>query len=102
MGIGWGIPDTEPRERPESWASDELAPAGLLEEIANTLYFHSGIYNPKYPFFGYVIQGIPTLPYYVATSGLDTTKTRTLAAARPIAYLARATTVLLAAGTCVV
>ncbi|MEP7363667.1 MAG: glycosyltransferase family 39 protein [Acidobacteriota bacterium] len=102
MGIGWGIPETEPRERPDSWATDELAPAGLLEEIANTLYFHSGVYNPKYPFFAYVIQGIPTLPYYVASAGLDATKARTLAVARPTAYLARATTVLLAAATCLV
>jgi 4-amino-4-deoxy-L-arabinose transferase-like glycosyltransferase len=102
VAIGWGIPETEPRERPDSWATDELAPAGLLEEIANTIYFRSGVYNPKYPFFGYVIQGIPTVPYYVATSGFDTTKARTLAVARPIAYLARSTTVLLAASLCIV
>ena len=102
VGIGWGIPETEPRERPDSWATDELAPAGLLEEIANTIYFRSGVYNPKYPFFGYIIQGIPTLPYYLATAGLDTGKARTLAVARPIAFLARATTVLLAAGLCLV
>ena len=31
--LGWGLPETEPRERPDSWATDELAPAGLLEEI---------------------------------------------------------------------
>lgn len=102
VGIGWGIPETEPRERPDSWATDEIAPAGLLEEIANTIYFRSGVYNPKYPFFGYVIQGIPTLPYYVAAAGLDTSKARTLSVARPIALLARATTVLLAAGLCLV
>lgn len=102
IGMGWGIPETEPRERPDSWATDELAPAGLLEEIANTIYFRSGVYNPKYPFFGYVIQGLPTLPYYLAVAGTDTRKARTLAVARPIAYLARATTVLLAAGLCLV
>jgi 4-amino-4-deoxy-L-arabinose transferase-like glycosyltransferase len=95
--LGWGLPETEPRERPDSWATDELAPAGLLEEIANTLYFRSGVYNPKYPFFGYVIQGAPTLPYYVAAAGLDTKQARTLAVARPIGYLARATTLLMAA-----
>jgi len=100
--IGWGLPETEPRERPDSWATDELAPAGLLEEIANTIYFRSGVYNPKYPFFGYVIQGAPTLPYYLAVAGLDTTKARTLAVARPMGYLARATTVVLAAGLSVV
>ena len=100
--LGWGLVETEPRERPDSWATDELAPAGLLEEIANTIYFRSGVYNPKYPFFGYVIQGVPTLPYYVAVAGIDTKQARTLAVARPLGYLARATTLLMAAGLTVV
>jgi len=53
--ITWGIPDRTPRERPDSWGTDEIAPGGLLEEIANTLYFKSGVYNPKYPLMGYII-----------------------------------------------
>jgi len=100
--ITWGIPDRTPRERPDAWGTDEIAPGGLLEEIANTLYFKSGVYNPKYPLMGYIIQCSLAAPYYVAVAGADTKKTRELPYFWWIGLLARLTTVALAAALVVV
>lgn len=94
--LTWGLPDRAARERPDAWATDEIAPGGLLEEVGNTLYFRSGVYNPKYPLFGYFVQSSLAAPYYVAAAGLDTTKTRSLPYFWWIGLLARLTTVALA------
>jgi hypothetical protein len=100
--IGWGLPDTAPRTRPTSWATDELVPGDLLPEIMNTFVTRSGHYNPKYPLFEYLVAGIPVVPYYVAVGGLRDIRLRDLHVARVIGYLGRATIILMAAGTVVI
>ena len=100
--IRWGLPDTVPRTLPFTWAPDELASSGLLQEIMNSLVSRSGTYNPQYPLFGYLVAGIPAVPYYLMVGGLRSTRLHDLPVARMICYLARATTILMAAGTVVV
>ena len=75
---------------------------GLLQEIMNTFVSRSGTYNPQFPLFGYITAGIPVVPYYAAVGGLRSTRLHDLPVALMIAYLARATTILMAAGTVVV
>lgn len=102
IGIGWGLPETSPRSLPVSWATDELAPSGLLQEIMNSLVKRSGFYNPQYPLFGYLVAAVPAIPYYVSVAGLGSERLQDLPVARVIGLLARGMTVLMAAGTVVI
>jgi len=100
-GIKWGLPDTV-RAMFYGWAPDEIAPGGLMPEIMNTFKWRTGYYNPQYPLFGYLEAAVPVVPYYVAVAGLRSDRLDDLHVERMIGYLARATTILLAAGTVVV
>jgi len=101
VGIGWGVPPINTVPSATSWGPDELAPTGLLEEVANRLYVHWGNYNPQYPLFGYLQQAVP-VRVILGVAGYDVRESNSLEVARPTTFIARASNVVLAAATVVV
>ncbi len=99
VGVVWGVPPLNTHEKATSWGPDELAPTGLLLEVANRLYVHEGTYNPQYPLFGYLVQAVP-VRVILGAAGYDVRKSDAqLEIARLTTYIARATTVIMAAAT---
>jgi hypothetical protein len=110
-GIWWGLPHATAPDRVLPWGSDELAPLGPIAELYSVLTRSSKI-NPQYPLFHYVVQAFFVVPYLLwlwLTGKLANPSVNypyglsdPVSALATMTLLARATSLIMAAGVVVV